>query len=364
MIKKIRDILLFNNSFRANLKKVNHQIMEDNRKLCIICAAVNDLFWIYCMIMTFVNPVYHRCRIIYAVSFAVCTICFFASIFLAPKHNGLIRAIAIILDETLLLAGVFIARHLAPQTITIFASVLIVPVVFIMDTFSSVLMLLVNVIVFTQVGSRTMEPETYRWVLTNLRIFSVVGIAIGHFVNRTRFERYIFAESKAELAEIEARYARYDQLTDLQNRRAYEETIKELAKEMPSGCCVIMVDVNDLKKTNDTLGHHAGDELLIGTAKCLCRSFTGTDRIYRTGGDEFVVIITDEGYDVDAALNRLKRYSADWKGELVHGFSISTGVASAKEFEDIDTILKAADQRMYESKREYYEKNGKDRRRR
>ena len=155
--------------------------MEDNRKLCIICAAVNDLFWIYCMIMTFVNPVYHRCRIIYAVSFAVCTICFFASIFLAPKHNGLIRAIAIILDETLLLAGVFIARHLAPQTITIFASVLIVPVVFIMDTFSSVLMLLVNVIVFTQVGSRTMEPETYRWVLTNLCIFSVVGIAIGHF---------------------------------------------------------------------------------------------------------------------------------------------------------------------------------------
>lgn len=132
---------------------------------------------------------------------------------------------------------------------------------------------------------------------------------------------------------------------------------------LPAGCCVIMADVNDLKRTNDTLGHHAGDELIIGAAKCLCRSFTETDRIYRTGGDEFAVIIMDEGYDVDAALNKLQRFSADWKGDLIHGFSISAGAASAKEFDDIKTILKAADQRMYESKREYYENSGKDRRR-
>ena len=209
-----------------------------------------------------------------------------------------------------------------------------------------------------------MEPETYGWVLSNLCIFSVVGVLIGHFVNKTRFERYVFAESMAELADIQARYAYRDQLTDLQNRRSFEETVEQFSKELPAGCCIIVVDVNDLKKTNDTFGHHAGDELLIGAAKCLCRSFTGTDRIYRTGGDEFVVIITDEHYDVDAALNRLKRYSADWKGELIHGFSISAGVASAKEFDDMDAILRAADQRMYEAKREYYENTGKDRRRR
>ena len=364
MLQRIRDILLFSDFSRSDLKAVQPLIMEDNRKLSIIWAAVNNLFWIYCLIMTFVNPVYNRCRIIYACAFAVCTVCLCLSVYITPKHTGQIRAIAIIMDESLLLAGIFIARYLAPQTIVIFASVLIVPVVFITDTFSTVVMLLINILVFTQVGSRTMEPETYKWVLSNLCIFSVVGILIGHFINKTRFERYIFAESKAKLADIQARYAYYDQLTDLQNRRAYEETIEQLAKELPSGCCVVVVDVNDLKKTNDTLGHHVGDELLIGTAKSLCRSFTGTDRIYRTGGDEFVVIITDEEYDVDAALDRLQRYSADWKGSVIHGFSISTGVATAKEFDNIDAILKAADQRMYESKRAYYESIGNDRRRR
>ncbi len=364
MIRKIKDILLFNYSSSSNRMEVRHQVMDDNRKFCIVWAAVHGLFLIYCLIMTAVNPDYLRCRAIYAVSLAVCIICLFLSVYLAPKHNGLIGAIAFILDETLLLSGVLIARHLAPQTITIFASVLIVPVVFITDTFSIALMLLVNLIVFTQVGARTMAPETYRWVLTNLCIFSALGGVIGHFVNKTRFERYLFAESKAELADTQARYARFDQLTDLQNRRAYEETIEELAKDLPSGCCVIAVDVNDLKKTNDRFGHHVGDELLIGTARCLCRSFAGTDRIYRIGGDEFAVIIMDEGYDVDAALDRLNRYSADWKGDQIHGFTVSTGVASAKEFDDIDAILKAADQRMYDSKREYYEKSGKDRRRR
>ena len=364
MFQRIKRILFLSEFPRSDLRAIQPQIMEDNRKFCIIWAAVNNLFWLYCLIMTFINPAYHVCRAIYVCAFAVCTICFFLSVYVAPKKPGLIRAIAIILDETLLLSGIFIARHLAPQTIVVFASVLIVPVVFITDTFSTILMLFVNVIVFTLVGSRTMEPETYKWVLSNLCIFSVVGVLIGHFVNRARFERYLFAESKVKLAEMEARYAYGDQLTGLQNRRAYEQMIEQLEKELPAGCCVVAADINGLKETNDTLGHQAGDEMIIGAAKCLSRSFTGIDRIYRIGGDEFSVIITEEGYDLDAALTRLKRYSSDWKGKMINGLSISTGAASAKEFGEMDTILKAADQRMYEFKRRYYEKSGIDRRRR
>ena len=188
MLQKIRRILLFKDFSRSDLKAVQPQIMEDNRRFCIIWAAVNNLSWIYCLIMTVINPKYHMCRAIYISAFAVCTVCLCLSIYAAPKYPGFIRAIAITMDETLLLAGIFIARHLAPQTIVVFASVLIVPVVFITNTFSTALMLLVNIIVFTQVGSRTMAPEIYRWVLSNLCIFSVVGVLIGHFVNKTRFD--------------------------------------------------------------------------------------------------------------------------------------------------------------------------------
>ena len=364
MLQKIKRLLLFSYISRSDLKAVRPQIMEENRKFCIIWSAVNGLFWIYCLIMTFINPVYHQCRTIYAVALAVCLVVLFLSVFVAPKRPKLIRALAITLDEVLLISGILIARHLAPQTIVVFASVLIVPVVFITDTLSTVLLLVINILVFTLIGSRTMEPDTYRWVLSNLCIFSLVGIMIGHFVNRARFERYIFAQSKAELAEIQARYAHYDQLTGLQNRRAYEETIEEFSKELPAGCCVIAADVNGLKGTNDTLGHQAGDELIIGAAEGLRRSFPETDRIYRTGGDEFAVILTDEGYDVDAALEQLKKYTAEWKGQYISGCSVSAGFATAKEFDHIDDILMAADSRMYEAKRNYYQSIGRDRRRR
>jgi len=121
-------------------------------------------------------------------------------------------------------------------------------------------------------------------------MFSAVGIIIGHIINKTRFERYAFAESAMELAELRNRFAYYDQLTNLQNRRAYSERIKQLETDMPATCCVVTADINGLKQINDTFGHSAGGELIIGAAECLSQCFEGVGEVYRLGGDEFCVI--------------------------------------------------------------------------
>jgi len=225
-------------------------------------------------------------------------------------------------------------------------------------------MLLINMAVFIFAGSRGMDAETYGWMLSNLLIFSVIGILLGHFVNRTRFERYVFAESNANLARIQTRNAHYDQLTDLQNRRAYAEAVHRLSEALPAGCRVVTADINGLKETNDTLGHCAGDELVVGAAECLRGSFPGIDSIYRIGGDEFCVIITDRDVDVEKSISCLQNLCASWKGEFIQGISISAGYASADEFGDIDSTIKAADKRMFEAKRRFYEASGKDRRNR
>ena len=364
MFGKIRNVLLFKEFSPAQLKAVIPLISEENRKFCIIWSVVNDLFWTYCLIMSTMDPLYRTCREIYAAAFFVATVTLVLSVRVAPKHSRIIRPVAAILDEVLLLTGILIARHLAPRTIMVFASVLIVPVAFIANSFSTILLLLFNILIFMLIGSRTMDSETYQWVLSNLCIFSVLGMMIGHFVNKARFERFIFAESNAELAEIQTRNARYDQLTDLQNRRAYAEKLDQLSREQPAGCQVVIADINGLKETNDTAGHDAGDELVIGAAECLRQSFNGVDMIYRIGGDEFCVIIPDASYDVEQALDQLKKLSAAWKGRFNHGISISAGTASTEEFGDIESAVKAADQRMFVFKRSYYESFGRDRRRR
>ena len=96
--------------------------------------------------------------------------------------------------------------------------------------------------------------------------------------------------------------------------------------------------LNGLKKANDTLGHSAGDELICAAANCMKFAFASYGKIYRIGGDEFVVLIQE---------------------------SVSYGVVKSSEqsFDSIHSVSKLADERMYQNKKEYYTTSGNDRRR-
>ena len=123
-----------------------------------------------------------------------------------------------------------------------------------------------------------------------------------------------------------------------------------------------MADINGLKQMNDNLGHEAGDELIIGSAECLRQSFHHDEWIYRVGGDEFCVITDGTAENVEKCLKQLEVVGSQWKGRHVNGISISCGHASDKEFDDFDSMLKAADERMYAFKSNYYRITGKERR--
>ncbi len=158
-----------------------------------------------------------------------------------------------------------------------------------------------------------------------------------------------------------------DELTGCNNRRAYERRMKGYQSIAPTGDFIYAaVDINGLKNTNDTLGHDAGDELIRGAAESLRHGFGACGDIYRTGGDEFVIMLTATDEELKRIDADLKTYINEWKGELVSSLSISVGYAGNREFPDmtINELAKTADQRMYEEKRAYYLRNGNDRRNR
>ena len=276
MKNRILQLLFFQTSMGSNAKTVRKQILKENRGSATTWAAVQLIYWSYCLIMSASAPDFMKCRGIYIIAFAINAVALILAIFAVPRAPWLLKPICFAIDVALLGAGVGIARLLAPKTIIIFASVLIVPVFFICDTFSTFLLFVVNAVTFIAVGINSMEPETFRWTLVNMLIFSSVGLILGYFVNRARVERYAFAESAVQLAEsnsklveLQTSYAYYDQMTGLQNRRAYAEKIDQYIENMPGECCVVMADINGLKEMNDTCGHEAGDELIIGAAECL-----------------------------------------------------------------------------------------------
>ena len=158
-------------------------------------------------------------------------------------------------------------------------------------------------------------------------------------------------------AEME-RMALKDQLTGLGNRHDLYRVLDEIF-ERPAGdrldSAMIMCDVDGLKVVNDTLGHHAGDRLLIDAAEALkgaVRNRPGTT-VCRIGGDEFCVVI-DGGalltvHEISNSIERLFARSAGSGPER----SISCGIALADEtVNSRSALLRAADENQYETKRE------------
>lgn len=155
-----------------------------------------------------------------------------------------------------------------------------------------------------------------------------------------------------------------DALTGVLSRFAYIDAISAYSESIPSDLTVFLIDINGLKEVNDTLGHEAGDELICGAANCITASVGKKDRIFRIGGDEFVVFANMTKERADAALASLARTTQAWSGSKVRQLSISAGYALASDFADcsLEDLTKEADLEMYEQKRAYYQQSGKYRR--
>src|SRR5277367_3371859 len=151
--------------------------------------------------------------------------------------------------------------------------------------------------------------------------------------------------------------ARHDPLTDLPNRVLLRERLNEALKLVANGqrLAVLYVDLDQFKNVNDSLGHPAGDELLMAVAERLRGCVGDTDTISRVGGDEFCIVQTGIASATDA--ERLARCIAervrapyDLQGQLAM-IDVSIGIAIAPDDgADANELLKNADMALYGAK--------------
>ena len=145
-----------------------------------------------------------------------------------------------------------------------------------------------------------------------------------------------------------------DQMTGAGNRRMLEQTIRAWGGEGSLG--VISIDLNGLKNVNDSQGHRAGDTLICNTARIL-RECAGEKCVYRTGGDEFVVVTENmQEKDVLMLIQHI-RESAER-----NGISLAVGYAYSRGQEcDFDRMMTEADFNMYKDKGHSYRRRRTDR---
>ena len=177
--------------------------------------------------------------------------------------------------------------------------------------------------------------------------------------NRQLAEAHVELERRAsELEVLQAQLreqAERDPLTGLHNRRYLAREIERLTAERTAGpLSLAVLDVDHFKTINDRFGHAAGDEVLIRIARVLCDELRETDRIIRSGGEEFIVLMprTDAGA-ARACCERIRVAvnTAVW-ASVASGLCVTTsvGVATTDAAVDLEALIRVADQRLYEAK--------------
>ncbi|WP_457284003.1 GGDEF domain-containing protein [Petrotoga sp. DB-2] len=139
--------------------------------------------------------------------------------------------------------------------------------------------------------------------------------------------------------------AQIDLLTNIGNRRSYENYISSIKYLKNQKIALVMVDLDDFKEVNDSYGHEKGDTLLKKFAQLCVDNLRKKDSIFRYGGDEFVIIL--EGVKKEEVYSILKRINRKLKQEM--NVTFSAGVAYGNSHE-IDLLFKIADQNLYMAK--------------
>lgn len=148
---------------------------------------------------------------------------------------------------------------------------------------------------------------------------------------------------------------RQDSLTGLLNRNAYDSDVEQLRSADIGAVVCVYADMIGLHEVNNHLGHKQGNRMLCEFADA-ARAFFGDDRLYRIGGDEFVIISS-------AHTEVQTRKQLNYMRERLHtqGCEISVGVASSESTSDLPKIVEQAENEMRREKKEYYVRGGSKR---
>lgn len=166
----------------------------------------------------------------------------------------------------------------------------------------------------------------------------------------------LYVDDRARKARVRY-FSEYDEMTGIFNRRAGLDRLSRGERRKRNGetrVCLCFIDVNGLKEVNDTLGHEAGDELIVTVADVVKDSIRDGDYLVRMGGDEFLIVF--EGTDEETAEKVWKRIVGTFdrinaEEGRAYPIGVSHGIAELGPDDSIDDVIHEADNRMYEEKR-------------
>jgi len=165
-------------------------------------------------------------------------------------------------------------------------------------------------------------------------------------------------ETAEELASDAWRLANTDPLTGIANRRKIMADLDQALEDnrrTGARCAVALIDIDNFKTINDTLGHAVGDQVIRQIAALGQAAVRSSDALGRIGGEEYLIVFPDAGIEVAANVAERLRQTVerhDWSGLSARGVTISVGVAEMHGDANVEALCERADTALYEAKRD------------
>jgi len=163
------------------------------------------------------------------------------------------------------------------------------------------------------------------------------------------------------LTKEQLRYAgNHDILTDLYNRRFFQQALQRSINENSSQFSIAMFDIDNFKKVNDTYGHDYGDKVLQELSRCLHESLKEGQLPIRWGGEEFILYmpVTDKETAiqyVSEIMDKIRAIAIPLRDSSVLKVTATVGIESGSDLSEYEKVIKTADERLYKGKQ-----NGKN----
>ncbi|WP_415888211.1 GGDEF domain-containing protein [Neptuniibacter sp. SY11_33] len=208
---------------------------------------------------------------------------------------------------------------------------------------------------FTQNSAHAVERHEAQ-IIKGVVIFTLFVFSLGTIMLMLISQ---IMKSREKAIEKISYFANYDPLTDLYNRRHFFEELNQAlsqAEEQEAPLSLCVCDLDHFKQVNDTLGHLAGDNILISFAEILRNNIRKGDFVGRFGGDEFVICFPDTTSEEAAEITeRIRQYFQE-ANTLKSSVTSTFGIAELNDLTHTDDmLLEKADQALYKAK-----KNGRN----
>ena len=340
----MKKLMLYGGIEAESYKEIAGNIKEENKKCLRMYSVLCSFVFLGLCAVSFFSEIGYVNRVIYLIAFIMTTLIHMA---LMLKSNR------IVLLEYLFIFimygfGISLSvNNPDTPTLTFIILLVAVPIVFTDIPLRFIGSMLIAIIVYLIAAIPVVPMDVLGFNMYNICTFSFVSIALSSYLSRVKIERMLLMHRNKFLIEC-------DQMTGLYNRASYDKDIQSVKPQ--EYFKVVSMDVNGLKRENDTYGHAAGDEMILSAADCLKKVIAPYGKCYRIGGDEFTAIIkTQTEQNFPKLLHDEAESHICTTGTKL---SISVGEADTNDSDSIPHIMHLADKRMYDEKKEYYRLTG------